>query len=95
MALTVACMHGINLMLISVVPKRMKKSGRVSTWSGIVNSFTYVGASLSTYGFAVLADSKGWNFTILMWVVVSILGLSACALAAKKWGKFCREYAED
>lgn len=95
MALTVACMHGINLMLITVVPKRMKKSGRVSTWSGIVNSFTYVGASLSTYGFAVLADARGWSFTILMWVAVSLLGAVVCSLASRRWGRFCREYADE
>lgn len=94
MAVIVGCMHGINLMLITVVPKRMIKSGKVSTWSGILNSCTYVGASLSMYGFAVLANSKGWSFTILMWGVVSLLGFAVCAVAAVGWRRFKREYAD-
>ena len=94
MALVIGCMHGINLMLITVVPKRMIKSGRVSTWSGILNSCTYVGASLSPYGFAALAESRGWSFTILMWVAVSLLGMAVCMTAFLPWKKFRREFSD-
>jgi OPA family glycerol-3-phosphate transporter-like MFS transporter len=95
MAVVVACMHGINLMLITVVPKRFAKSGKVSTYSGLLNSCTYVGAALSTYGFAVLADHFGWSFTILTWVAVSIAGATVCLLAARPWQRFRREYADN
>ena len=95
MATIVACMHGINLMLITVVPKRFVKSGKVSTYSGLLNACTYVGAALSTYGFAALADSFGWDFTILSWVIVSAFGLAVCLAATTLWKKFRREYADD
>ena len=94
MAMIVACMHGINLMLITVVPKRFVKSGKVSTYSGILNACTYVGASISIYGFAALAERFGWNFTILTWVLVSLAGLAVCLIAAPLWKKFRREYAD-
>ena len=94
MAVIVACMHGINLMLISVVPKRFVRTGKVSTFSGILNACTYVGASLSTYGFAALAERFGWIFTILMWVIVSVLGIVVCLLAAPIWRRFRREFAD-
>ena len=94
MALIVACMHGINLMLITVVPKRFIKSGKVSTYSGLLNACTYIGASLSTYGFAVMADHFGWNFTILMWAVVSAAGLTVCLAATPLWKNFRKEYAD-
>ena len=94
MAVIVACMHGINLMLISVVPKRFLRTGKVSTFSGILNACTYVGASLSTYGFAALAERFGWNFTILMWVIVSVSGIVVCLLAAPIWRRFRREFAD-
>lgn len=94
MAVIVACMHGINLMLISVVPKRFVRTGKVSTFSGILNACTYVGASLSTYGFAALAERFGWTFTILMWVIVSVLGIVVCLLAAPVWRRFRREFAD-
>ena len=94
MAIIVASMHGINLMLISVVPKRFLKTGKVSTFSGILNACTYVGASLSTYGFAALAERFGWGFTILMWVVVSVAGVAVCFVAAPVWKRFCKEFVD-
>ena len=94
MAIIVASMHGINLMLITVVPKRFVKSGKVSTYSGILNACTYIGAALSSYGFAALAESFGWNFTILMWVFVSIAGLAVCLAATPMWKKFRKEYSD-
>ena len=94
MAVIVACMHGINLMLITVVPKRFVKSGKVATYSGLLNACTYVGASISTYGFAALAESFGWNFTILTWVMVSVAGILVCLAAVPLWKKFRKEYAD-
>ena len=94
MAVIVACMHGINLMLITVVPKRFVKSGKVATYSGLLNACTYIGASISTYGFAALAESFGWNFTILTWVLVSLAGVAACLCATPLWKRFRRDYAD-
>lgn len=95
MAVIVSCMHGINLMLITVVPKRFAKSGRVSTFSGILNACTYVGAAIATYGFAVLEEAFGWNFTILMWFFISCAGLAVCLIATPIWKKFRRDYADN
>lgn len=92
MAVIVACMHGVNLMLITVVPKRFAASGRVATYSGLFNSCTYIGAALSTYAFAALADARGWNFTILMWVAIAALGVAVCLMVVRVWKNFCREY---
>ena len=87
MAFTVAAMHGINLMLISIVPRRFVVFGRVSTYSGILNASTYVGAAISTYGFAALAETFDWNFTILTWVAISLVGAILCFFAARIWQK--------
>ena len=95
MAVIVASMHGINLMLISMLPKKFAKSGRVATYSGVLNACTYIGAALSTYGFAVLAENFGWNFTILMWVFVSLAGFIVCLAAVPMWRKFRREYSDN
>ena len=94
MAIIVSCMHGINLMLITVVPKRFVKSGKVSTYSGLLNACTYIGASISTYGFAALAESFGWNFTILTWMLVSLAGIAVCLVATPLWKRFRREYVD-
>ena len=95
LSLIVAGMHGINLMLITIVPKRFAKSGKVSTFSGILNACTYVGAAIATYGVAALAESYSWGVTILVWTGVALLGAAACTLILPLWGKFKKEYAEE
>ncbi len=94
MGIIVACMHGVNLMLITIVPKRFVKSGRVATYSGLFNAFTYIGAAISTYGFAALAENLGWGVTILSWGIVSLLGMAVCFFATPLWKRFRREYAD-
>ena len=91
MSLLVACMHGTNLMLIAIAPKRFKNTGKVSTYSGIMNACTYVGAAISIYGFSALRD---WGATILIWAFISILATIICILAVKRWHKFRNEYDE-
>ena len=95
MALIVGCMHGINLMLITFVPKRFVKSGKVSTISGVLNAFTYVGSAASTYAFAAFAESRGWSFTIFTWFIISILGALAAGGAYPLWKRFRRTYSDD
>ncbi|MBQ9086861.1 MAG: MFS transporter [Clostridia bacterium] len=94
MALIVGSMHGINLMLLSIVPKRLIKSGRISTFSGILNAGTYIGSALASYGFAALAEQKGWGFTLFSWILVSAGGLAVCLIAAPLWKRFRREYSD-
>ena len=89
MALLVACMHGTNLMLIAIAPKRFKNTGKVATYSGIMNACTYVGAAISIYGFSALKD---WGTTILIWAFIAILAALICLGAVKRWQKFRIEY---
>ena len=94
MGAIVSCMHGINLMLITIVPKRFVRSGKVSTVSGVLNSCTYVGSSVATYAFAAIAENFGWNATVLAWVIVSVAGFAVCAVASPFWKKFRKIYAD-
>jgi OPA family glycerol-3-phosphate transporter-like MFS transporter len=71
-----------------VVPKRFVKYGRVSTVSGVLNACTYVGSSISTYGFAVLAENKGWGFTVGMWAVIAAVGMVICLVTSFLWKRY-------
>lgn len=88
MTLINGAIHGINLMLIGHVPKRFRKYGNISTISGIVNAFTYVGSAIATYGIAKLAEMHGWQFTTFVWFAMAVLGLVCCLIAMFKWKKF-------
>lgn len=103
MGIIVANMHGINLMLITVVPKRFIRSGKVSFFSGVLNACTYIGAAVGNTAFAWLstissngdaAESVSWTPVVISWVAVSILGLGICLLATPMWKKFCKTYAD-
>ena len=88
MTLITGSMHGINLMLIQHVPKRFRKYGNISTISGAINSCTYIGSAIFTYGVAVLSEKIGWQNTVGVWAIIAALGLICCLIAAKRWQRF-------
>lgn len=75
-----ACMHGINLMLISYLPAKLADREHLSTMAGLTNSFAYVGSAVSTYLIPMAAESHGWSATLFIWAVAAILGTAVCAL---------------
>lgn len=90
-ALISGCMHGVNHMVISLIPKRFHKYGLMSTFSGILNAFTYIGAALSSYGFAAVADNFGWDFVKLLWCIIGVTGALLCILKLGSWTKFIKQ----
>ena len=90
LALFVGCMHGVNLILVCMVPAKFSKFGKVSFISGLINSSTYLGAAISTYGIAVFTDVFGWTKTIILWSAVAGVGAIICIALGKKWTKFKR-----
>ena len=90
MTLITGCAHGINLMLISRVPGHFTRYGKVSSVSGILNSATYVGSSLSTYGFGAVAEEAGWLPVVALWIGISLAGAALTLLVRGKWARFCR-----
>ncbi len=90
-ALLTGCMHGVNMLLVCMLPAYFKRHGNVSTAAGVLNSFTYIGSAISTYGFASLSENLGWSFTIVMWVGVSALGCAMCLFWSKR---FKKEYGD-
>ena len=69
-----ACMHGTNFLLISCLPGRFAEYGKAATTSGFCNAFTYVGAAISSYGFAFISEKLGWQATVISWIIVGLIG---------------------
>lgn len=86
-AILTGCMHGVNLMLICMIPQFFEKSGKVSTVSGVLNSCTYIGSAASTYGIALLSEAWGWDFTLFSWLLIAVAGTVVCVVCAKPWAK--------
>ena len=91
MALVTGCMHGVNLMLVSTVPKRFRIYGNVSTVSGTINACSHVGAAIFTYGIALLSEVIGWRLTVGVWVLIAFVGTLVCLVAAKRWKQMIEE----
>lgn len=86
-ALLTGCMHGVNLLLIQMLPPYFAKSGHVSTASGVLNTCTYIGSAASTYGIALLSEKAGWNATLTCWLAVAVAGTVICLLCIRPWSK--------
>lgn len=80
------CMHGVNFLLICLLPG-FYKGRKVSTVSGILNSCTYIGSAVSTYGIALLSEYAGWKFTLLIWFVIAFCGALLCLFNCFSWAK--------
>lgn len=87
LALLVGAMHGVNLMLICMVPSFYKNTGKISLVSGLLNACTYVGSAISTYGIALLTEGVGWSATVLSWVIIALMGTAVCFVTIPLWNK--------
>jgi len=90
-AVLTGSMHGVNLMLIMMLPAYFARWGHVSTASGVLNSCTYIGSALSTYGVALLSEKLGWGFTVMSWLAIAVMGTVICFVCAKPWDKRFRQ----
>ena len=81
------CMHGVNLMLICMIPGRFEKRGNVATVSGVFNFVSYIGSSVSTYLVAKIAEIYNWQITVMLWAVLAAIGLFICLLFTRLFAK--------
>lgn len=86
-AVLIGCMHGINLMLVCMTPPFFKRYGNVSTATGIINSCTYVGSAVSTYGVALVSENYGWSITLFLWLICAVAAFVLCLLCAPGFRK--------
>ncbi len=89
-ALMSGFMHGCNFMLISCLPGRFARVHRAATTSGFCNACVYIGAAISMYGIALLAENFGWTLTVTSWIIVAVLGVLLSSLALSRYSKFIR-----
>ena len=80
-------MHGVNLLLICMLPPYFAKGGNVSVVSGLMNSMTYVGSALSAYVIPLATENSGWDVTLLLWLAMAVVGTALCAVCIPAWKK--------
>ncbi len=87
LALINGFIHCVNALQTCYIPTYYKDSGKISTYSGILNFATYVGSAVSIYLFAKLSEMIGWDGTIVSWVIIGAVGTTLtviCYFATRK-----------
>lgn len=87
MAILNGCTHGINMMLVAMVPRFFTYTGKVSLISGILNAFTYIGSAISIYGYPLIEEASGLGAVKIVWVITAVLAMVLCILVAKPFKK--------
>lgn len=91
MTLVYGIQSGINLMLISYVPKRFSAYGNISTITGLLDAFAYAGSAISMFGItSVVKGGGGWRAATLTWLLVSAAGTLCVLVAMRPWKRFYR-----
>lgn len=89
MALVTNCMFAINVMLITLVPLRFAKIGRVSTIGGALNAVAYIGCgALNLVAGKLLETEGGWNNLFILWLVISGIACLFSAICIPMWKKY-------
>ncbi|MBE5868510.1 MAG: MFS transporter [Lachnospiraceae bacterium] len=86
-AVLTGCMHGVNLLLVCMLPPRLAGAGRVSVVSGMLNCCTYIGSAVSMYAIPLATENSGWEVTILLWVLAAVAGTLLCSVCIRAWRK--------
>ncbi|MBQ7897244.1 MAG: MFS transporter [Clostridia bacterium] len=84
-SLLTGSMHAVSSMLTAMVPPFFKKYGNISTVTGILNACAYVGSGISAFGIAIVSENIGWQFTLLIWCIIAIVGTMICLASIKPW----------
>lgn len=80
------CMHGVNLILICMIPPHFSAYGNVSSISGLLNACTYAGSAISAYATAFFSERFGWNAVLVLWAAAALLGMTVCFALSRRWG---------
>ncbi len=73
-----ASMNSVCNLIYAVYVFRYKETGRISTFTGALDCSAYIASAIGTKSIGLIVAAKGWNFTVLIWCVVAIIGAVSC-----------------
>lgn len=74
LAISSAAMLGANTMLLTFIPLHYSKIGRASTVTGVLNSFSYVAAAVSSILVGAISENHGWVTVFVFFIAASAVG---------------------
>ena len=86
-ALVACLMAAINNIVDSSVPFKFRTIGNSGFYAGLIDTFCYVGSTVSTYLLGWVSKGYGWGNVILLLIAVSaVIGIIACGYSVS-WKK--------
>lgn len=88
----IAClMAAVNNVITSVVPLYARDKIDAGLSAGLLNTFCYIGSTLSTALLGKIADAKGWNDVFICILILMVFAFAVCCISVilkkKKAGK--------
>ena len=78
----IAClMAAVNNVITSVVPLYSRDKIDSGLSAGLLNTFCYVGSTLSTTLLGIIADTKGWNDVFVCILIFTVVAFLVCAFS--------------
>lgn len=68
-------MHGVNNVITSIAPLKMRDKIEPGKIAGILNGFCYMGSTISAYGLGSIADKSGWDAVFNLLLTVCAIGI--------------------
>ena len=75
----------------SYVSKSFEWLGVSATLAGLFNCMVALGIVLANYVFTKIAESYGWNTTVIIWLVLACLSLALSLIATPLWKRFLKK----
>lgn len=77
-ALVACLMSAVNNVITSVVPLYSRDKIDSGLSAGLLNTFCYVGSTLSTTLLGRIADTRGWNAVFICILIFTVMAFSVC-----------------
>lgn len=85
LAVSMACMWGVNTMLLTFVPFHFGGIGLSSAVTGTLNCIIFIGSSVFTYLYRIVSSAYQWNNTVILWFSIAAASSALCFFFAKVW----------
>ena len=75
--IVVCVMHGVNNIVNTTGPLKMRDKLDAGKMAGIMNGCAYVGSTISSYGLGKVADIGGWQTVLYLLLLICIISVIA------------------
>ncbi|MBR5519699.1 MAG: MFS transporter [Clostridia bacterium] len=80
-AVTVCAVSAVNNVITSMVPLAWRDRMDSGLTAGLLNSFCYVGSTLSSVLLGLLADSRGWSGVFMLLLILTGAAVAICTVS--------------